>query len=515
MRRLQSVLLRPLAVCGGALFLSLAGLFSSVAHAQPGGPPVLVLKNVTVHTMAGKPLEQAVIVVRRGKIQSVGKSARVPQGARVIDGKGRVVTPGLIDVRSALGVPPLARGGLSPKARVLDAIDEFAVAEIREVVAEGVTTVYVGGGPVSGLSARGAVYKTGTDRPLSERVILEEASVEAGVGVQVQTALGRVGEAEGLRAQLRAAEKYRETWDTYREELEEYLEKIEERKKDKKDGKEKGGGEKPDGEGAKDGKGEKPSEGKGGDDKPSDTPKPDSDPKKSLRFAGEPPAKDKKGNEKKGSGSEGKDKDKKKEEEDLKRPNEPKRNPDTEVLLRVLDGELSLRVEAHRAEDILNVLDLASDYPIDLVLVGCSEGYRVSSSLARAEVPVVLGEVLLSPLPRKDGFRFHRPGNAARLVEAGVSVALGSSGRAGEESRFLRANAALAVSHGLDRSVALSGMTVDAARVLGVSDRLGTIEKGKDADLVLYSGDPLDVRAPVDLVLIDGVIVYEKEGAGQ
>lgn len=206
---------------------------------------------------------------------------------------------------------------------------------------------------------------------------------------------------------------------------------------------------------------------------------------------------------------------KKSEKFETKRPDRPATDPGQETLLRVLKGELPLEIEAHRVVDILNALRLKDEFGIKLILLGASEGYKVAAEIARRDVPVVVSPVSLSVVaPSQVTYGDHCRENAARLATAGVKVALGVGGTQGMQSRFVRACAAMAVAGGLDRSVALEAITIRAAQILGVADKIGSLEVGKDADLVIVSGDPLDVRSPVDIVIQGGRVVYER-GAGR
>jgi imidazolonepropionase-like amidohydrolase len=198
-----------------------------------------------------------------------------------------------------------------------------------------------------------------------------------------------------------------------------------------------------------------------------------------------------------------------------KRPDKPPTEPGQETLLRVLKGDLPLHVEAHRVPDILNALRLQDEFAVKLVLLGCSEGYKVAAEIARRNVPVIVSPVSLSLVaPSPITYGDHSRANAARLAAAGVKVALGVGGDEGLQSRFVRACAAMAVAGGLDPKLALEAVTVRAAETLGVADRLGSLVAGKDADVIIVAGDPLDVRAPVAFVIQGGRVVYER-GAGR
>jgi imidazolonepropionase-like amidohydrolase len=195
------------------------------------------------------------------------------------------------------------------------------------------------------------------------------------------------------------------------------------------------------------------------------------------------------------------------------RPRKPATERNYAVLARVLKGELPLQIEAHRVADILNALRLKDEFAVSLVLLGCSEGYRIPGEIARRHVPVIVAPVSLSfsgPAPVRYGE--HSRANAAVLAKAGVKVALGVGGTDGLQSKFVRACAAIAAANGLDRDLALRAVTANAAEMLGVSNRLGTIAEGRDADLVLLDGDPLSTLSTVETVVLDGAVVYQKGG---
>ncbi len=122
---------------------------------------------------------------------------------------------------------------------------------------------------------------------------------------------------------------------------------------------------------------------------------------------------------------------------------------------------------------------------------------------------MVLGPVLL----RRRGLCFlnHRESNAAELADAGVSVSIAGFDSEGLAARQLRLHAAVALRGGLDRDDALRSITIEPARRLGVADRVGSLEVGKDADMVILDGGPLSATTRVLKVIIDGEIVYSNE----
>lgn len=195
------------------------------------------------------------------------------------------------------------------------------------------------------------------------------------------------------------------------------------------------------------------------------------------------------------------------------RPTRPGVDPDSEALGRVLRGELPLWIEAHRVPEILNALRLKDEFGLRLVLLGCTEGWKVADEIARRDVAVVLmpgAGVFGSPTRLTLGES--RPDNAALLDRAGIRVALATGGPSGLHAKFTRAAAALAASGGMDRDRALAAVTATAARVLGLESRVGQIAEGRDADLLAIAGDPLDLAAPVSWVLTKGEFVAGKGG---
>jgi imidazolonepropionase-like amidohydrolase len=175
---------------------------------------------------------------------------------------------------------------------------------------------------------------------------------------------------------------------------------------------------------------------------------------------------------------------------------------DLEALQPVLKGQIPLAVQANRASDLLAAMRLADEFKLRLVLIGAAEGWMVAEQLARARVPVVLKA--LTDIPTFDSLGATLE-NAARLSRAGVVVALASFDT--QNSRNLRQEAGNAIANGMDRDAALQAVTLAPARLWGVADRVGSIEVGKDADLVLWSGDPFELTGGAERVFIKGVEV--------
>lgn len=181
----------------------------------------------------------------------------------------------------------------------------------------------------------------------------------------------------------------------------------------------------------------------------------------------------------------------------------PPRDLGLEALVQVLDGELPLVIEAHRHSDIMTALRLAKEFDFRLILSGASDAHLLIEEIRAAGVPVLLHPTMMRARgPEVEHFSFT---TAARLVEAGIPVAL----QGGYESyvpktRVVLFEAAMTLAHGLDFDQALSLVTLSPARILGIEDRVGSLETGKDGDLALFDGDPFEYTTRVIGSVIDG-----------
>ncbi len=179
-----------------------------------------------------------------------------------------------------------------------------------------------------------------------------------------------------------------------------------------------------------------------------------------------------------------------------------------EALGRVLRKEIPWRQHCHRADDIATALRLAEEFGYDLVVDHGTEAHLLADILAAKNIPVIIGPLFTSR--SKVELRNRSLANPGKLATAGVTIAI-TTDHPVVPINFLAHQAALSVKHGLDRDTALRALTINPARIIGVADRLGSIEPGKDADLVIWSGDPLDVLSRVTRALIDGEEIYRFE----
>jgi imidazolonepropionase-like amidohydrolase len=197
----------------------------------------------------------------------------------------------------------------------------------------------------------------------------------------------------------------------------------------------------------------------------------------------------------------------------LKGSSETAREPKMEAILKVLNKEIPARIHANRLDDIMAAITFSEEFNIRLILDHCIEGYKIAELIAKKNIPVVVYNNFLAPKIFEETKGFEEK-YAGILSNHGVKVAFQSdSVIGGKILKFSRINAIIYVSYGMKKEEALKALTIYPAEILGVSDRIGSIEKGKDADLVILDGDPFDIFTNVKAVLIDGVIIFDSSSS--
>lgn len=177
-----------------------------------------------------------------------------------------------------------------------------------------------------------------------------------------------------------------------------------------------------------------------------------------------------------------------------------------EALLPVLRRQVKAHFHCHRADDILTALRIAREFDLDLVLVHCTEGYLIAEDLAEADVSAICGPLMTTR--SKPELARSTDANPGLLSKAGIEVSLCTDYNV-MPIGLLPICAGMAVREGMDYTQALRALTIHPARTCGIEDRVGSIRPGKDADLVVFSADPLTLAAKPDLVIINGKIAYE------
>lgn len=397
-------------------FAAVSALWAGLALAAPAAAQVAV-RGETVHTMAGPPIRNAVVLIRDGKIERVGPASRVriPAGYRTLS--ARVVTPGLVDAHSVVGLAGYLNQAhdqdqletsdpIQPELRALDAYNprEELVGYLRSL---GVTTLHTGHGPGALIAGQTMVVKTrgeNVGEATVDSATMIAMTLGSGVGANFKSPGTRAKGIAMLRAEFLKARDY------------------------------------------------------------------------ASKTAG--PA------------------DKR-----------PARDLGLETLARVLKGEMPALVTAQKATDILGALRLAEEFGFRLVLDGAAEAYLVLDEIKRAAVPVILHPTMVRLSGETQSATLE---TAKRLREAGITVALQSGYEAYvPKTRVVLWEAAVAAANGLAFEDALRTITLDAARVIGVEKRVGSLERGKDGDVVLFDGDPFEYTSHVCAVLIDGEVLSE------
>jgi len=405
-------------------------------------PLLTAIRAGRILTVTRGTIEDGVILVRGGKIQYVGPEIALPPEAEVIDARGSVVLPGLIDLHSHLGlhvdrepettltqgVPgDVTSGRASGRVRLSRAVAPGDEA-FQEGLRGGVTTILLAPGRGATVAGQAVALKLAGET-LDEMIVKDPAALK----FSLLGGSARLAQKWNLRDLLKQAQSYQQSWKNYARARREYERDLA-----------------------------------------------DWEAKTALAPADGP------------------------QTAPPKEPREPAVNEDLEPFKALLEGKLPALVEARRADEILTALRVLRDeFKLDVILLGADDGFRVRDELARRDVGVAIGPTILQ---RIDGEEVN---NAARLAEAGLKIAFHTSATSG--TQFLRLTAGWAVRYGLDPVEALRAVTIYPARLLHLDDRLGSLEKGKDADLVFLSGDPFALTSRVERVMVNGRVVFEGE----
>ncbi len=382
---------------------------------------MLAIVNGKLYTITGGVIEEGTVLIEGSKIKAVGKGIEIPEGTEVIDAKGKVVTPGLIDAHSHLaifGEPSVwatADGNemsdpITPQIRGIDSLNPQDPA-IPDVVAGGVTCVYTGPGSANIIGGTGFAMKL-RGKTAEEMIIPGTEGMKMALGENPKRVYGemqkkfpktRMGNAACLREALQKAKNY--------------MEKCEKAK------------EKPD--------------------------------------------------------------------VDLK----------LEALAKVLKREMKARIHAHRADDIMTAIRVLEEFGVEYVIEHCTEGFMIADVLAAKKVQATVGPLLMGR--GKMEIINTTLANPGVLAKAGVKVAIQCDGSA--DTKWLAMHAGLAVREGMCPVEALRAITITSAEILGIADRVGSLEAGKDADVAIWNGHPFSTLTVAERVFIEGKQVHQRE----
>ncbi|MGE3457523.1 MAG: amidohydrolase family protein [Kofleriaceae bacterium] len=381
-----------------------------VAASVPGWAETIAITQATVYQRPDRKLDNATVVIRDGKIVAVGTGVAVPAGAKQIAGKGKVVTAGLIEAQTLIGLVEIeleqaandGRFGTTPTEihaayRSVDAYDPRSVA-IAIARTGGVTSVITG--PRGGLVSGQAAWVSMADPSGAPVVIRAPAAMNAALGPGAIATASRGEAVERLRELLDDVDAYRKNRAAF-------------------------------------------------------------DRNQSRRLVAG--------------------------------------RLDLEALIPVLDGRVTLVVGASSDVDIRAALAIARERRISIAIAGGIEAWRLATELAAAKVPV-----LLDPTDNLPGLAAvdARDETAAILTKAGVPVAISTLGNA-SAARTIRQLAGIAVANGMPWDKALAAITTVPAQIHGGRGR-GTLDAGSVADVVVWSGDPLELATRAEVVIIGG-----------
>ena len=397
----------------------------------------VLIKDATILTVTKGTIPKGSILVEKGKIKAVGKDVTAPSGVTVIDAAGLVAMPGIIDTHSHIAVQGgVNEGSLSvvPEVRVKDVVTGDDVA-IYRALAGGTTTARLLHGSANTIGGQDAVAKLRYGKPGRELIVREgPQGVKFALGENVTRSPRRfpntrMGVEAVIEKSFEEAKAYREMWDAYRS----------------------GSGERGSGSGE-------------GRSSPVPRPAPRSEPQASAprapqRAAGE-----------------------------RNRPMPPPRvDLRLEALAGILDGKIRIHSHCYRSDEILMLLRTAQKYGVRVQsLQHVLEGYKVAAEIAAHGASAsTFSDWWAYKVEAYDAIPF----NAALLTEAGANVCIKSDDA--ELMRHLNLEAAKMVKYGgVSEAQALAMITLNPARELGLEDRLGSIEVGKDADIVLFDAAP-------------------------
>ena len=178
-----------------------------------------------------------------------------------------------------------------------------------------------------------------------------------------------------------------------------------------------------------------------------------------------------------------------------------KNNPQMDALLPIVKGEQPLFIEVNSKSDIESALEWVADKKMKAVFMGVAEGWRVADKIAKAKIPVIVGPIL--SVPRRDNDRFDAAyTNPSKMAKAGVKVAIRTDNA--ENTRNLPFNAGFAAAYGMGTEEALKAVTINPAEIFGVSNKYGSIEKGKVANIIVSTGDPFETKTVIEKLFIRG-----------
>ena len=420
----------------------------STSNALLHADELLAIQGAKIIPIVGDPIAVGTILIRDGKIEAVGKDIAIPGEAKVIDGTGKVIMPGFVDAHNAAAMTSAnERNEFVPFLSVVDSIDPVS-PYFEECRRNGITSAAVVPGNSTLIGGQAAVIKT-AGQYVNDMLLKREA----GLKISLRPASGnRMSQLSRLRKEFDKAKRALE----------------------------------------KEAKGEKPDPSaeikKEGDDasKPADKPEGGTEETKEEGSADRQPD----------SGSDA-----------------ASQAAGLEALKKAIQGEQSVDIYCENGMDVTAAIQLVADYSLKPIFVLGPSCYKAAELLAKRNETVILDPSLVywetNPRTREDKkiivpqiFRAAKVPFVFQTEGFGARTSLGSS--------FFWYQAATAVKYGMPEKEALEAITLLPAKRIGIGNLVGSIEVGKDADLLVLTGEPLDISTWVDQTIIDGKVVYER-----
>ncbi len=174
----------------------------------------------------------------------------------------------------------------------------------------------------------------------------------------------------------------------------------------------------------------------------------------------------------------------------------------------LFEGKIPLKAHVHRADDIFTAIRIADEFGLGLTLDHCTEGHLIADSIAESGYPAIVGPSLSSRSKSEVSLSDFK--TAGELERAGVTVAL-TTDHPVSRIQYLPLCAGLAAKEGMTRDGALRAITINAARICRVDNRVGSLAVGKDADIAIYDGDPLEIASSVEYTIVNGEIAWQRD----
>lgn len=463
MGRLRSTATLPLFLCAGV-------------PAAAAGSDLLAIRVGRAETISQGTIEHAVILIENGKITAIGQDLPIERGIPVLDRPQWTVLPGLVHPYSRLGLEGRGGSGFEPQQKPTGELNPLDPL-YRDLVERGVTTL--------------GLYPAGTNVP-GQAIALRPSGDERADMLLSESAYLKIE----FRADQRSKKSIRDAF----AKVDEYVEKEKKAREKWEKDQEKAKKKEPE---------KKPEEKKPEEKKPEEK-KPDGKSSQVQELAQEPDpsaAQEPKPDDKKPDDK--KPEDKKPEEKKDEAPAvyvPPEPDPKVKPFIALRAKELRALVALSSAADYLHWLDAISKedflWDLRLPLTRQADYFEVAEKLGEKKVRVVLEpEITLHPGTMR------QRNLPAELARAGAKIVLiPRSDTLGAVETWLHSVGAI-VATGLDRQVALRAVTLEAAEVLGLAARVGSLEVGKDANMVFYAGDPLEPATPLEAVMLEGRFV--------